>query len=52
MNTSTVQKTKALQCAAAGPSRYQHGLEERTGCGRYGNMMQNSEAVPKLSATN
>jgi len=48
MNTSRVQKTKVLQCAAAGPSRYQHGLAERTGCVRYGNVMKNYEAVPKF----
>jgi len=41
MNTSRVQKTRALQCAAAGPSHYQHGLAQRTGCVSYGNMMKN-----------
>jgi len=53
MNTSRVRKTKALQCVAdAGPSGYQHGLAERTGCVRYGNILKNSEAAPKLSVEN
>jgi hypothetical protein len=53
MNTSRVQKTKALQCeAAAGPSLYQHGLAKRILCVSYGNMMNNSEAAPKLSVPN
>lgn len=49
MNTSRERKTEALQCVAdAGPSGYQHGLAERTECVRYGNMMKNPEAAPKL----
>jgi len=55
MNTSEVQKkkkTKVRQYAAASPSRYRHWLAQRTGCVRYGNMMKNYAAVPKLSVPN